>query len=534
MLHKILKSAALLLLIGVFAYAPAMAQQLQQQPQEQQNDYDRHEGYQSNEVRIDRYLNVEIWTDQDDGEYYEGDRVTMYFRASRDAFVAIYSIDSKGRVNMLFPSSASQDNYVVGGVTHSLPSRNDDYDLVVSGPEGVENIQIIASRERFPIPDWYPNSGMLCDWENRHDYMDWVNGQFFVKYGGQSFAYDRTAMYIYEWEPQYFKPVYRPYYPGWTVCGNAYVDYWYGSSVYIDGIYWGCAPLYLPRLYVGWHTFTVYDSWGHCWERDVHVTRYNTVVLDYNVIVTRPDNRSKYKDVRFAGYQQPVKVGYKDYDKKVKVMTSSGAWKTSIDSKVIINTKEVDKNKSVYVGEKKFLHGTSKIVTTERGIETAGADVKGTFDKRTNGVISTKPGSGSSSTTMDGKRETGVSSGSIFKRRDTDTPSDRGVANGQGQLKTSDVKRKSTSSVNKGSNDEPASGSYKKSNSSPVKRNTSSQSKVNQTPPKKATETPKKSSGTAKSGGSDKSEKPAATSPKKSSDAPKKKTGVTKKKGGGN
>lgn len=530
MLQRILKSSALLLILGVFSFTSSSAQQLQQQ--QQQYDYDRHEGYQSNEVRIDRYLNAEVWTDHEDGEYYEGDRVTIYFRVSRDAFVAIYSIDSKGRVNMLFPGSPNQDNYVVGGVTHSLPSRNDDYDLVVSGPEGVENIQIIASREPIPIPDWYPNSGMLCDWESRHDYMDWVNGQFFVKYGGQSFAYDRTAMYIYEWEPDYFRPIYRPYYPSWTVYGNAYVDYWWGSSIYIDGIYWGCAPLYLPRLYVGWHTFTVYDQWGHCWERDVHVTRYNTVVLDYNVIVTQPSVRSKYKEVRFAGYQDPVKVGYTNYDKKIKVMTSSGAWKTKTDAKVTVDNKAIEKKRTEYVANKKFVRGSSKIVTTDRGIETAGATVNRGTDKRNERSFDNK----GSTSTFDRSKKGDVSTGSIYKRRDDNTSSSRKVTTSTGQtpLKRSDVKRKDSPRVNSGSSKDgsSSSGTYKKSSSSPVKkRSTPSNSRVKQSDNKKSASSAKTSSGKIKSSGS--SKKSSGSSPKKSSSSSKKSSGSSKKKDGG-
>jgi hypothetical protein len=501
------------------------AQELQKQNDD--DDYDRSEGYENNQVRIDRYLNVEVWTDHDDGEYYEGDRVSIYFRASRDAFVAVYSIDTKGRVNMLFPNSPSQDNYVVGGVTQSLPGRYDDYDLVVSGPEGVENVQIIASREPFPLPDWYQNSGMFCDWENRHDYMDWVNGQFFVKYGGQRFAYDRTAIYVYEWEPAYFRPVYRPYYPAWTVYGNAYVDYWYGSSIYIDGLYWGCAPLYLPRLYVGWHTFTVYDRYGHCWERDVHVTRYNTVVLDYNVIVTRPDNRSKFKEVRFAGYQEPVKAGYKDYEKKVKVMTQSGAWKVETDSKVKLDNREIEKNRTTYVADRKFVRGSSKIVTTDRGIETAGADI----DRGGNKRITSDENDDRGTTSMDRTRNSDGSTGSIFKRRDSEVSNSDRNNGGKTQKKTSDVVRKSNKSDGGQRDDNGSSGSYKKSPSNPVKKEAPAKATVKQSDNQQQSNPPQKSTGTVKSSGSSKG---SDANPKQGGTSPKKSSGSDRKKGGRN
>ncbi|HEX2896620.1 MAG TPA: DUF4384 domain-containing protein, partial [candidate division Zixibacteria bacterium] len=461
MITRITKLMALMLMLGLILTMSVSAQDALQKVERQDNgsDEQEYEGDYGDRTRIDRYLNVEIWTDHDDDEYYEGDRVKFYFRVSRDAFVAIYSVDSRGRVNLLFPGRSGQDNFIAGGVTHSLPGRNEDYDLVVNGPNGVENVQIIASREPFPIPDWYDNSGLFCDWDDRHDYMDWVNGQYFVKYDGQRFAYDRTSLYVYEWEPEYFQPVYRPYYPNWTVCGNAYVDYWPGSSIYIDGIFWGITPCYIPRIYVGWHTFTVYDHYNYCWEYDVHVTRYNTVVLDQNIIITQPSVRSKFKTVRFAGYQEPAKVGYTDYDKKLKVINSSGAWKTEAGGKVVVGSKEVEKTKVVYTGERKFVQGSAKVVKTERGIESAGAPVEKSFDNSK----TRRYGSGDSynKKSSDGSRDATGGSGSVIKRNggESQYKGESTSGNSSGR-KESSKKKSSPAGAKQSGNDD--SGSKKK------------------------------------------------------------------------
>jgi len=98
------------------------------------DDDNNREEYQNQPVKIDRYLDVEVWPDHSDGEYYEGNNVVIRYRASADAFVAIYSIDTKGRVNLLFPSSRDEDNFVRGGITYDLPGDDDDYNLIVSGP----------------------------------------------------------------------------------------------------------------------------------------------------------------------------------------------------------------------------------------------------------------------------------------------------------------------------------------------------------------------------------------------------------------
>ena len=404
MLHKLLTRIMLMLLISLASTSTIWSQNLQQQPRDHhnngENSYDR--------IRIDRYLDVEIWSDHSDGEYYEGDKVTLFYRVNRDAFVVVYSVDSRGRVNMLFPSNPGQVNFVAGGETHRLPGGHDDYDLVISGPEGVENIQIIASRERFSIPDWFPNSGLIAETDDVHDYMDWLNDRYFVKYDGQRFAFDRTALYINEWEDYYFRPVYRPYYPSWTVSGNVYFDYWYGSSIYIDGIYWGISPLYIPRLYVGWHTFTVYDRHGHVWEYDHHVSRYSTVVFDYTIINTSSQVRSKYKKVRAAGYRSPTSAGYPNYQKKVKAIKSSGAWKTKSYRQSASQTTASKKTQFVYSGTKQFVRGSGsdsfsgKSKTDKRSYDSyrkSTRDSKTTTDKR-----------GSSYRSYD-KKSTSISSG---------------------------------------------------------------------------------------------------------------------------
>lgn len=326
--------------------------------------------YRGDRIRIDRFLDVEVWTDKADAEYYEGDRITINFRTNRDAFVAVYSIDSRGRVNLLFPWHRGQDNYIVGDRTYSLPGPNDDYDLEVSGPSGREYIQIIASREPFPVPNWFGNSGVVVD-EDPDDYMDYVNEREFVRYPGQRFAYDRAVVFVREWEPYYFRPVYYPTYPSWSVCGNVYIDYPWGGNIYINGIYWGCAPLYIPRVLVGWHTITVIDPYGYCWENDIHISRHHTVILDRHVVVTRPANITKYKEIRTVGYRDPVRSGYPQYKEtlsklQAKVTVKEGPNGTRMTEKVRMSGGGSDD----LTLSKKYARGSGSLVRTERGLET--------------------------------------------------------------------------------------------------------------------------------------------------------------------
>ena len=403
MLRSAIKTAAVMALVFGLGTVMVSAQNVV-------IDNDQDPYYYADRPAIDRYLSAEVWTDHSDAEYYSGDNVTIYFRANRDAFIAIYSIDSRGMVNLLFPAREGDDNFVRGGVTYSLPGPDDDYDLVLSGPQGDENIQIVASREQFPIPNWYHNSGLTCDWDSRNDYMDYLNGRYFVRYDGQRFAYDRAVIFVNEWEPDYFRPIYYPAYPSWSVCGNAYIDYPWGSSIYINGIYWGCAPMYVPRLLVGWHTITVYDRWGYCWESDFHVSRYHTVVFDKTIIHTSPTVASKYKEVRTVGYRDPVKAGYTKFYDEVNT------WKSERSTgKVVANTQsggtvskqvhnEITKAdyESFTAPKKRYVEGDGKLVKGDRGYETSGVE----YERTVTNQKTTKSSTGSSRYETSSKQHT--------------------------------------------------------------------------------------------------------------------------------
>jgi len=496
--------------LAAMTVASANAQNLQKADDDY--TYDPDQGVKMS--RVDRYLDVEVWTNHGDGEYYVGDNVTIKFRANRDAFVAIYSIDSKNRVSLLFPANPGDDNFVHGGVTYRIPDGYADYDLVVSGPEGAENVQIIASRERFSIPDWYGHSGLISDWEDRHEYMDYLNQRYFVRYDGQQFAYDRTAIYINEWEPDYFQPVYYPSYPSWTVYGNFYVDYPYGNSVYINGIYWGCTPLYIPRIYVGWHTISIYDHYGYGWEHDFHVTRYHTVVLDRNVIHTSPNVYSKYKKVRQVGYRAPAANGYPNYASKVSKIKSS-------QGKIVLNGKTVANQKYRASTTKKYSRGQAKLVKTQRGYETSGPVVstgknrsnktssygRSTWSDRKGTTTANKKGySGKSKTSTNNSgyrsEKSSRSSGNktIYKQGSQKQSGSSGKSSGYYQRKSGSSKQKTSTGSKQYKSKSPAksstkSGSVKKATKSGGGKSSGKSSSV------KSSGKTKSSSGAKKSGG---------------------------------
>lgn len=274
-------------------------------------------------IRFDRYLDVEVWTDDD--EYFDGENITISFRANKDCYVVVYNIDTRGNVNILYPGDQWDDTRIERDRIYRIPDSYDEYDLTVRGPEGIEYVQIVASQTPISIPDWDNGFDIVVDGDPL-DFLDYVNAEYFGCDNGCSLALDLAIFTVSEWQEAYYRPthVYRHY--DWNMCGTVYVDYPWGATIYIDGIYWGIAPLFIPRIYYGWHYVTIYDHYGHCWEDRINVFRRKSVVLDNTIIKTRAGVKSKYRDVRRKAYLDPNKNGYPDYSSKKRAKRE--AWES--------------------------------------------------------------------------------------------------------------------------------------------------------------------------------------------------------------
>ena len=280
-------------------------------------------------IRPDRYLDVEVWTN--DNEYYEGDDITISFRANRDCFVAIYNIDTRGTVNLLYPTEPGDPGHIQGGKTYRLPDRYDSYQLTVQGPTGTEYLRIVGSREPLRIPDWYSGSDLVCD-DDPYDFMDYIAASYFDCDGDCPRSTDMTSFRVREWHQYYFRPVHIYDYPDWSLSGSVYIDYPFGATIYIDGIYWGVAPLFIPRIFWGYHYISIYDHYGYCWEDRINVVRYKSVIIDENIVRTKPGIKSRYREVQRRGYLDPARNGYPEYQKEVRVKeTYKPVSKTGLD-----------------------------------------------------------------------------------------------------------------------------------------------------------------------------------------------------------
>jgi hypothetical protein len=91
---------------------------------------------------------VRLWTNH--GEVYRhAERVQVFFRTERDAYVTVLRVDTDGRVRVLFPLQPGDPNRARGGETYTVPGVDDRDAFVVDDAPGVGYVFAVASQDPF-------------------------------------------------------------------------------------------------------------------------------------------------------------------------------------------------------------------------------------------------------------------------------------------------------------------------------------------------------------------------------------------------
>jgi hypothetical protein len=449
-------------------------------------------------------LDIDVWVDNEDGVYYEGESITIFFHANRDCHVAIYGLDTRGDVNLLYPAGPWDNGFVYGGEVYAIPADFDDYELIVTGPEGIEHIQAIASQSEMEIPDWFEGSPLDAGYyDDSEDLLDHINNRYFKSRRENRYrAFDHTSIYV-KTPRYYYKPVYVPNhwydYPHYSM---VYFDYPFGAEIYIDGIYFGIAPLWIPRVMIGWHWITIYDRYGYCWENHMHFQHNHTVRFDRSRVKTTRTVTSRYKDVR----KQAKKYNRSSYvlsDTKVKTTRST--------------TKELSKKRK----RSDLRDGKSTPVTKDKSYRSQKSRTGGKTT-RIEDTWNSKRSSSRKSGKASGKSESSSkrSSGKYRKSGSDSKKSTEGYKSGGSR-------KSSGSSVKRGG------GSSKKPSGSSVKRGGGSSRKSSGSSVKRSGGSLRKSSGkSSKSSGSSRKSSGSKKSSGKSSSSKGKGGGISKPSGG--
>ncbi|MDR1219526.1 MAG: DUF4384 domain-containing protein [Treponema sp.] len=87
-------------------------------------------------------------TDRSDGEYHDGDYMTLQIYSERDAWFKITHIDVHGDAQVIYPVSPRDNNFIRAGETRRIP---DNTRFRMTTPYGEEMILVGAYEKRFVI-----------------------------------------------------------------------------------------------------------------------------------------------------------------------------------------------------------------------------------------------------------------------------------------------------------------------------------------------------------------------------------------------
>ena len=227
------------------------------------------------------FLDIDIWVNKGEAStYYYGEDIAVYFRATEDCYVVVYDIDPGGNVSLLFPTDYGDDCYVHGGDVYRIPDTYDDYRLEVTGPSGAEYIYAVATPRPIDAPDFIRYQFFeYGNWDSYYDdFIHSVHGErgafaADLNYriaGGGPYLSASTMFYIdenYRHHRWYRYWHHDPYYIGSVWVGCDYV----GAEVWIDGCYYGIAPILIPEIYYGRHWIWIYYHGYPCWQEYFYV-----------------------------------------------------------------------------------------------------------------------------------------------------------------------------------------------------------------------------------------------------------------------
>jgi hypothetical protein len=175
-------------------------------------------------------LGVRVWMDGERDLYRVGDRSRVFVRTERDAYVAVLHIDTNGDVEVLFPTSPSDDGYLRAGRAYSVRPRGSDY-LSVRGGYGIGYVLAVASDEpldsRVLRDLWYRRAG---NWDAEYNVygdpfraMDRFERMLVRDWG---YSEHESSYYSYHVGRRYTHPRYACYdsYGPWYSSRNSYYD----------------------------------------------------------------------------------------------------------------------------------------------------------------------------------------------------------------------------------------------------------------------------------------------------------------------
>ncbi|UBV43430.1 DUF4384 domain-containing protein [Deinococcus taeanensis] len=107
---------------------------------------------------VETTLNVEVWVNKDasgrgNPSYRKGENIKIGLKTNQDAYVYLFNVNANGVVDLFYPNSYEESNFVKAGVTRVFPPQNAKYAFTVGGPNGQDRLLALASTRELDLND---------------------------------------------------------------------------------------------------------------------------------------------------------------------------------------------------------------------------------------------------------------------------------------------------------------------------------------------------------------------------------------------
>ena len=89
--------------------------------------------------------------------YYSGESIRFNILVGQPLYVYIYSINSKKEVDLLYPYEGDSSRLLMPNNLYTLPAEEDDWEIVVEKPFGLDIVKVFASDKQLPVPSFDAN-----------------------------------------------------------------------------------------------------------------------------------------------------------------------------------------------------------------------------------------------------------------------------------------------------------------------------------------------------------------------------------------
>ncbi len=88
---------------------------------------------------------LRLWTNKK--EYQIGDHVTYHIETTQSIFLIVFNLTTEGELVQIFPNKFSKSSFVEAHQAVSIPGVDTGVDLIITGPQGKEELVAIVSEE---------------------------------------------------------------------------------------------------------------------------------------------------------------------------------------------------------------------------------------------------------------------------------------------------------------------------------------------------------------------------------------------------